>query len=590
MPRIGAREGGVATTTKETVAIVAAAIDVRGVSARKRTFRRREQWQEEVWTHYDNVGELRYAVSWFANALSRAKLKVAKRIENSDDFEVLTEGPAVDILNELVIEGEGQTQLLKSMGQQYFLPGEWYLVNRKVDGSPRWEVASQTEINKNGDRWDLTYEGEEKIELTSQDVVLHMHVPHPKNRMKADSPTRGARTVLRQITSLSRHIDAQVYSRLAGAGLLAIPSEMTFATPPGHDIPEGADPFMTMLVETAAAAIEDPGDPAALVPLVIKAPGEYLEKIQHLKFWTELDQQAVPQLDAGIRRLALTLEMPPEVLLGIADVNHWGAWQVDESSIKAHIEPALAVICAGLTVAYLRDALAGINEDPNDYIITFDTSALRMRPNKSKEAIELWDRGAINDRALRRETGFDEDDAMDEEEQRVWLLRKVASGSATPEMVMAALMELGVRMKVEPGEDNRQARPDPSLVEHPDQSPPERPSEDPEQVAALFATCDALVMRAMELAGNRLNNGSKARPPNVVPEDTHMYLQVRPGDLDRLLDGAWKQLPRLLAKSAFHPEIISRCLDSYCRTILVERRPHSTDELMKFVKAGAAIS
>ena len=165
----------------------------------------------------------------------------------------------------------------------------------------------------------------------------------------------------------------------------------------------------------------------------------------------------------------------------------------------------------------------------------------------------------------------------------------MASGSATPEMVIAALRQLGVPMPQETSDDNRQSRPDPSLVEHPERTPPE-PSEDAEKVAALFATCDALVLRAMEVAGNRLNNGSKSRPPNVMPEDTHMYLQVKPGDLDRLLDGAFRQLPVLLAHSPFHPEIIGRCLDSYCRTLLVERRPHSNDELMKFVKAGAAIS
>ena len=107
MPRIGAREGGVATTTKETVALVAAAIDVRGATGRKRSYRRREAWQDETWVHYDNVGELRYASSWFANALSRAKLKVAQRVAGTDVSDVLTEGRAVDVLHDLVTEGEG---------------------------------------------------------------------------------------------------------------------------------------------------------------------------------------------------------------------------------------------------------------------------------------------------------------------------------------------------------------------------------------------------------------------------------------------------------------------------------------------------
>jgi hypothetical protein len=213
-----------------------------------------------------------------------------------------------------------------------------------------------------------------------------------------------------------------------------------------------------------------------------------------------------------------------------------------------------------------------------------------MRPNKSKEALELWDRGSINDAALRRETGFEEQDAMTEEDLKVWLLRKVASGSATPEMVIEALKLLGVPLAVEASQDNRQSRPDPSLVEHPSHDPPERPDEDSAKVAALYATCDALVLRALERAGNRLNNVTKSRPPNIDPEETHMYLTVRPKDCDRLLEGAWSTLGRLMGDSPFHPDVIEKCLDSYCRTIMTEQRPHTTGELMRFVKAGAAIS
>src|SRR5512142_2280656 len=34
-------------------------------------------WQKEAWRFYDTVGELRFACSWLANAVSRARLFVA---------------------------------------------------------------------------------------------------------------------------------------------------------------------------------------------------------------------------------------------------------------------------------------------------------------------------------------------------------------------------------------------------------------------------------------------------------------------------------------------------------------------------------
>jgi hypothetical protein len=36
----------------------------------------------------------------------------------------------------------------------------------------------------------------------------------------------------------------------------------------------------------------------------------------------------------AVERLAIGLDMPPEVLLGLGDSNHWSAWQVDEQTWK----------------------------------------------------------------------------------------------------------------------------------------------------------------------------------------------------------------------------------------------------------------
>ena len=147
------------------------------------------------------------------------------------------------------------------------------------------------------------------------------------------------------------------------------------------------DPFMASLTATMMASISDPGDPSALAPIIVKVPGEYVDKVRHLTFWDDLDQQAINQRDNAMRRLALSLDLPPEILLGTGNVNHWGAWQIEDSTIKTHIEPALADIAADLTQAVLRKVL----DDPK-VVLTFDTSKLRLRSDHSREAIELFDR------------------------------------------------------------------------------------------------------------------------------------------------------------------------------------------------------
>src|SRR4029079_12876610 len=94
----------------------------------------------------------------------------------------------------------------------------------------------------------------------------------------------------------------------------------------------------------------------------------------------------------------------------------------------------LAVCSYAVTSEYLQPSLEGLVPDPENYFCIADTSSIRLRPNRSAEAIELFDRGELSGMALRRETGFQPEDAPPVEEFTKWLLRKIAIGSTSPEM------------------------------------------------------------------------------------------------------------------------------------------------------------
>lgn len=574
-------------TIEQATSMVAAAVTINGSLPRRR-YQQAQHWQSRAWHHFDHCGELRYGASWFANALSRALL--IPTVKKDGVVQRLTSGAEYDALEELIGSSDGQSALLKAMGQHYFIAGDWYLVGRGARKGDRvsstgdvWEVVSTEEMRNAGKNWWIDYGDGERIELTDQDAIIRMWNPHPRKRVLADSPVRAVISVLDEIETSSRHISAQLISRLAGAGILFVPTEMTFAKPANVTIPEATgdmDPFMVTLGTTMTQAINDPGDPAALVPIVIKTAADNIDKVKHLTFWSDLDQQAGVIRTEAIRRLALGLDLPPEVLLGTADVNHWGSWQIEESSIKAHIEPALEVICAALTTDYLRKVVPGTKA-----VVAFDTTALRLRPNRSKEALELYDRGEIDGDALRRETGFEGTDAMQPEEFKAWLLKKVAGGSASPEMVNAAILSLtGVDLG---GTDTgmNEARPDPSLKDHPTRDIPEQ------QAAALFATCNALTYRALERAGNRLKNkvGAQRVPAGVLAEEMHCHVPVEPAYVPVLLDGAWGPLPNLLMGTGASPVIVEQALNAYCTSVLTARVPHDSDRMQRIVSTALAL-
>jgi hypothetical protein len=583
-------------TVEQASSLVAAAVSVQGMLPRRR-FQQSQGWQARSWHHYDNCGELRYGAGWFANALSRVQLIAT--VKKDGVVQRLTSGPEYDALEELIGSTDGQSAILKAMGQHYFIAGDWYLVGRgarkgdvvTVTGDV-WEVVSTEEMKNAGEVWWIDYGDGDKIELTDADAIIRMWNPHPRKRILADSPVRAVISVLDEIEAASRHISSQIFSRLAGAGLLVLPSEMTFAKPANVTIPEAMgdmDPFIVSLGATMMQAVNDPGDPASLVPIVIKTAGENIDKIRHITFWSELDQQAPVIRTEAIRRLALGLDLPVEVLLGTGDVNHWGAWQIEESSIKAHIEPALEVICAALTTAYLRMVVKGTKA-----VVAFDTSALRLRPNRSKEALELYDRGEIDGDALRRETGFEGTDKMEPEEMKAWLLKKIAGGSASPEMVNAAILSLiGVDLGGT-GDKMNEARPAPSLRDHPAHDVPDGPSAptqrkmDEANAAAVYATCNALAYRALERAGNRLKNRAGLHPPGVLAEEMHCHVPVVAQSVPLLLEGAWTTLPRLLAGTDAPPKVVEQALTTYVTSLLTSQIPHDADRMQRIVERALA--
>jgi len=227
-------------------------------------------------------------------------------------------------------------------------------------------------------------------------------------------------------------------------------------------------------------------------------------------------------------------------------------------------------------------------------VVAFDTTALRLRPNRSKEAIELYDRGEINGDALRRETGFEGTDAPDAAEMQAWLLKKVAGGSATPEMVNAAIeLLVGVDLGGS-GDTMREARPDPSLQDHPEHEIPDGPSAptqrkmDDANAAALFATCNALTYRALERAGNRLKNRAGLHPPGVNPEEMHCHVPVAVNAVPLLLEGAWGPLPKLLQGTDVSPAVVERALTTYLTAVLTTQTPHDSDRMQRVVQTALA--
>lgn len=549
-------------------------------------------WQSEAWKLFDQVGELRYISTWIGNMLSRAELHAAKREGNS--LVPVTEGPAREAMDALYGGIQGQAQMLQLLGVDLTVGGEGYVVALTEKNMDQWHVLATGKVVQDASGKLFADLGDEKKrrELSKSDLVMRVWTPHPREPMIADAPTRSNLKTLHQIVGYDDHISAQLTSRLAGAGLLLLPSEIQFA------IPEGADPqasqaqmFMQVLSEAMVAAKEGGGGPESFVPIVTMAPGEWIGAAEHMKFWSDLDAEVINMRTAAIMRFAIGMDVPPEALLGNGDSNHWNAFLSEEGGIKAHLEPRLGVVAAACTVGYLRPALKGVvpDDELNDWYVVADTSQIRVRPERSDRALELNDRGILGVAATLREVGFRPEDKMDEAEYVRWLLQRVSVGAVSPELSAQALALLGAPINpatlVAPNADGGglpdHTRTDTEVAPN-DRTAPERPEDLP-----LVAACEVMVFRALERAGNRLRNKPGCLIADGCPSH-QAYLHVQ-GDPAELLIGSWEVASELLDFYDVDPTSVVAALQFYTGGLITSQQRHNRTALAMSLRAWSDV-
>jgi len=522
------------------------------------------EYQNDLWDFYDTVPEFRFACSWVGNQMSKVKIVVRYKGKPTTNQE------ALDAEASLFGGPEGQAEMMRLLGVNFTVCGEGYVVGKPDPKTHQddWAVIASVEVSKNGETILV-----EQEELPDEAVAIRMWRVHPRRSSEADSPSRALMPVLAEVVMLTQVVAAQGSSRLTSSGILWIPQEIELpAMPVTEEDSTGENPDETSmqlnaagavtqrLVRIASIAIGDRSSASANVPFVIAAPGEHLEKIQKTEFWSGFDEHAKDLRDEAIRRIGVGMDMPPEVLTGTGEINHWGAWSVEEAAIKSHTEPLAEIIVNALTTGYLQPYLEDMGvEDWQNYTFEADTSELRLRPNRSKEALELWDRGAISIETLLRENGFDPDTDRPEEAERImFFLMKVAEKtSATPAQLAEALEQLGVKGMPSGDDEARGPLETRSLEEHPSQDIPDEEESEagvprglnaaahlPVIIDPLVLACEAHVHRALERAGNRLKNKIGR---NFGGAAADLYLSVPEMDYaecEGLLEDAWTALDR----------------------------------------------
>lgn len=391
--------------------------------------------QDQLWDYYQRLEEFSAAVNWKANAISRVRLIAAEFMPGGDEPIPITEGPIADLVARFAGGIGGQSQILGETAIHLNVPGEGWLCGVEDDfGEITWRVYSADElrvrkVENNADRYQVRVgENTRAWETLPEDtLVVRFWRPHPRWGWKATSRAAYALGAMKELDLINRRIIAETISRMAANGIILYDrGKLSFPELPTPVSAESVDPFAQVLVDVGSKGVADPTSAQATIKIPIGADlGDSDLKVSDLIEVIDLSnpfsERMLDQRRAAVTRLATALDIPAEQLTGLGDMNHWGAAQIEEAGIKVHITPDMEMICHAFTEGFLyptllAEGLALTGPRGGRAVIWYDPSEIVMRPDRSKEALEAYDRGELSGAALLRELGFSESDQPDEDE------------------------------------------------------------------------------------------------------------------------------------------------------------------------------
>lgn len=472
--------------------LTAAAAQLRiGDKTEAELFKNRRQsaasaWQAEAWEYYDAIGEIKYAFNLVASVVSRIRLYAAAVDDPSEapvpvDLSKIVDpqlgSAAQRALARLDSAYGGQAGLLKDAALNLQVTGECYLVQipeRIGSGLPEsWDIRSVDELQvdargnyminpiRDAGGSSSGQAGKNAIKLPSDAFIGRVWKAHPRYSMESDSSLRGLLDLCAELLLLNRTFRATARSRL-NAGALYLPDGLSVAASPDPDYPydedgeynelynteEAADDFEDQLIDAMTTPIKDEDSASAVVPLIIRGPAELGDKIKQFKFERSFDASLVSRADRVLERIMQGLDVPKDVVTGLANVKYSNALQIDEALYKAHIEPLMLLIADALTVVYLRPYLIANGYDKEEVSriqVWYDPSQVATRNDRAADADSGFEKMAVSYNTWRRAHGFSDADAPSPEELALRLV--IEKGMITPELTQSMLEAVAPEMR-----------------------------------------------------------------------------------------------------------------------------------------------
>lgn len=420
-----------------------------------------KEWQRDALAYFSSMGVVKQSTYSLANTCSLVRLYVAWQPDPEQDPVAAPDGmvgvaEARDALERLAAGAKGGHPGIIHRGVvQLKVTGECWLVGLEGEpakppsadapnGTParpeEWLIASISELESKGEDYILKRtpgERQGRVLDREDDFTCRIWQEDAEFAEEADCALRGALGDCEEYLILSRAVRATGRSRIAGAGILIVPTEAEIGGQSneldgddneGPEVDPADDPeaaaFSRRLLTAMSTAIAEEGDASAVVPVIVRIPGEHCDKLKTITFERPADTFA-DQRQRCIERLGMQLDIPLEEVIGITGgtgpvfMSGNTTAQMDQKLWNRYGRSTMHTFCESVSVGFLRPVIEAAGIDPaaaDQLLVWFDPGNAIADPDPAETADEAFDRGAIGWPTYRQAKGFTEEDKPDSAE------------------------------------------------------------------------------------------------------------------------------------------------------------------------------
>jgi hypothetical protein len=402
------------------------------------------------WDWYDRLGEVHYAISRAGRIAGYTQLFA--EYEESPGQWVRRAGPANAIVEGIYSPYGGVRGLISRYFTLMKVPADSHLIRVKngdvYDGYHFLSVdeidqanldRASTGVGAKGLVWKtlpLSDAGDTMTrQVAAEDYLGRVWVPSDRFVDMPESPLFALDTECEVLYYSTQAMKAKLASRFASAGMLFVPQSMrsaAWAKPENGEI-EGVrdatkiDDVLSTLIKSMMRG-QDTFDKAQYyLPIIVSGPDEVGEKIRHIVMDQEIFETDIEIRRELIDRILMGLDIQQQATKGIGESAHWSAWAVSDEELRLVAKPDVEAACWAFTRLILHRQLRAQEMSDTEIVkwrVGFHMNEAASKTNLQEDARQLEDRGHLKGSTARAVSGFDEDDAPDEQEQIRWAGRQ----------------------------------------------------------------------------------------------------------------------------------------------------------------------